>query len=435
MSQVSCGELRLCAPFIQGAFEPLEGAPEPAALVRGVGNDRDAGPEQTRVHTGEDLTLCRISLARPSDLASRKPWPHRQGGAAAAPPSLPQTRSWRQPSWLVSGRAKRVSAGSAAMAATSGGNRRVWSRPMPTPPPSPATCLHIPTSIRECRLIHVLDMQEDSELLEVSRQRARIAGYRTWAAVPMIRDGRGIGTIAVARRERKAFSDRELALLRTFAHQAVIAIENARLFAELQVRNRDLIQALDRQTATAEVLRVIGQSQTELQPVFDAIVGSAVRRCGVARSVHNTSALVQAACRAARTFHIATTSSTRPPRSATTATRPMEKVGLHVRLDAFEQLVDAVIVGASETVRRRIAAEHLEHFHDSHRQIAIDVRVHPGQRELQTRDTRPQPRAQQRPPRRRRTRRIRLPCRQGGKGEANIKGLRMRSPVAWSPSP
>jgi hypothetical protein len=91
--------------------------------------------------------------------------------------------------------------------------------------PAPlASDLRIPTSIRECRLIHILDMQEDSELLEVSRQRARIAGYHTWVAVPMIRDGRGIGTIAVARRERKAFSDRELALLRSFTDQAVIAI-------------------------------------------------------------------------------------------------------------------------------------------------------------------------------------------------------------------
>jgi signal transduction histidine kinase/uncharacterized protein YdhG (YjbR/CyaY superfamily) len=153
--------------------------------------------------------------------------------------------------------------------------------------PAPlASDLRIPTSIRECRLIHILDMQEDSELLEVSRQRARIAGYRTWAAVPMIRDGRGIGTIAVARRERKAFSDRELALLRTFADQAVIAIKNVRLLSELHQKNEALTQAhaqvtetLEQQTATSEILRVISQSPTDVQPVFDTIVRSAVHLC------------------------------------------------------------------------------------------------------------------------------------------------------------
>jgi signal transduction histidine kinase/uncharacterized protein YdhG (YjbR/CyaY superfamily) len=153
--------------------------------------------------------------------------------------------------------------------------------------PAPlASDLRIPTSIRECRLIHILDMQEDSELLEVSRQRARIAGYRTWAAVPMIRDGRGIGTIAVARRERKAFSGRELALLRTFAAQAVIAIENVRLFKELEEKNRALsaahtqvTESLQQQTATSEILRVIASSPTDVQPVFDTIAQSARKLC------------------------------------------------------------------------------------------------------------------------------------------------------------
>src|SRR5205085_11281379 len=76
------------------------------------------------------------------------------------------------------------------------------------------------------------------------------------------------------------FTDAEIALLQTFADQAVIAIENVRLFKELEVRNRDLTEALDRQTATGEILRVIGTSPTDAQPVFEAIARSSVRVCG-----------------------------------------------------------------------------------------------------------------------------------------------------------
>src|SRR2546429_835816 len=93
----------------------------------------------------------------------------------------------------------------------------------------------------------------------------------------MIREGRAIGAIAVGRAAVGEFSERQIELLCTFADQAVIAIENVRLFTELEARNRDLTEALDRQTATAEILRVISQSQTEVQPVFDAIVDNAMR--------------------------------------------------------------------------------------------------------------------------------------------------------------
>ena len=93
------------------------------------------------------------------------------------------------------------------------------------------------------------------------------------------RTSRQIGAIAVTREEPGAFTDGQIALLQTFADQAVIAIENVRLFTELEARNRDLTDALDRQTATAEVLRVISRSQTDLQPVFAAILDCAVRLC------------------------------------------------------------------------------------------------------------------------------------------------------------
>src|SRR5438094_9527663 len=94
-----------------------------------------------------------------------------------------------------------------------------------------------------------------------------------------------VGAIWCGRREVKPFTATQIELVKTFADQAVIAIENVRLFTELEKRNCDLTVALDQQTATSEILRVISQSQTEVQPVFDAIVRSAVRLCGADDSI------------------------------------------------------------------------------------------------------------------------------------------------------
>jgi GAF domain-containing protein len=102
-------------------------------------------------------------------------------------------------------------------------------------------------------------------------------GHRSVLAVPMLRDGRAIGVIATARLEPGLFPESQVELLRTFADQAVIAIENVRLFTELQQKNGALTAALDQQTATGDILRVIASSPTDEQPVFDAIVASAVR--------------------------------------------------------------------------------------------------------------------------------------------------------------
>jgi GAF domain-containing protein/DNA-binding response OmpR family regulator len=123
---------------------------------------------------------------------------------------------------------------------------------------------------------YVLDPTADPEFASgISVQ----AGLRTTLSVPMLRDGNPIGAITVTHREVRPFSDTQIALLQTFADQAVIAIENARLFQELEARNRELTEALEQQTATSEILRVISSSPTDVQPVFEAIVRSATRLC------------------------------------------------------------------------------------------------------------------------------------------------------------
>jgi GAF domain-containing protein len=135
-------------------------------------------------------------------------------------------------------------------------------------------------AVRERRIVQVADLQQDPEVSVARRERAVVVGHRTYMAVPMLREGRAVGAIAVSRREVKLFSAGEIALFQTFADQAVIAIENVRLFTELEARNRALTTALEQQTATTEVLRVISSSPTDTQPVFNSIIESAVRLCG-----------------------------------------------------------------------------------------------------------------------------------------------------------
>ena len=129
------------------------------------------------------------------------------------------------------------------------------------------------------RTIHVVDLQAETDEYPEGSDRARRLGFRTILAVPLMRAGEAIGTITIRRSEARPFSNRQIDLLKTFADQSVIAIENTQLFEEVQTRTRDLQEALERQTATSEVLSVISSSPGELQPVFETMLSNAVRLC------------------------------------------------------------------------------------------------------------------------------------------------------------
>jgi GAF domain-containing protein len=135
-------------------------------------------------------------------------------------------------------------------------------------------------AIRDRDVVNVADLDSDPRVAAPVRESARLQGVRSQLVVPMLRDGDPIGAVTVSRAEAREFPESHIALLRTFADQAVIAIENVRLFTELQTRNAELTESLDQQTATAEILRVISSSPTDLGPVMEAVAENAARVCG-----------------------------------------------------------------------------------------------------------------------------------------------------------
>src|SRR5262249_40897400 len=127
--------------------------------------------------------------------------------------------------------------------------------------------------------IHVRDLQAAADEFPDGSKMALRSGHRTVLTTPLLRENEAMGVLVVRRTEVKPFTDKQIALLTTFADQAVIAIENVRLFDEVQARTRELTEALEQQTATSEVLQVISTSSGELEPVFETMLANAVRIC------------------------------------------------------------------------------------------------------------------------------------------------------------
>src|SRR5262249_8607954 len=137
----------------------------------------------------------------------------------------------------------------------------------------------------EGHTVHIPDILADQAY--TFGEAHRIAGIRSGLGVPLRREGTPIGVIVLWRKEVRPFTHKQIDLVTTFADQAVIGIENVRLFDEVQARTRDLSEALEQQTATSEVLAVISSSPGELQPVFESMLANATRLCGAEFGILN----------------------------------------------------------------------------------------------------------------------------------------------------
>jgi PAS domain S-box-containing protein len=215
-------------------------------------------------------------------------------------------------------------------------------------------------ALLERKTVQIPDAQNDPEydLSEV----VRIGDYRTQLAVPLLREGVPIGVIVLIRCTVQPFTDKQIELVTTFADQAVIAIENVRLFEEVQARTRDLAESLEQQTATSEVLQVISASPGELEPVFQKMLENATRVCGaefgsmnlVEEGFVRQAALYNAppVFAAARTNKVS-----RPHPQSTLASAIRSKQGVHVAdlrttpayLERAQTTVELVELGGART--------------------------------------------------------------------------------------
>jgi transcriptional regulator with GAF, ATPase, and Fis domain len=133
----------------------------------------------------------------------------------------------------------------------------------------------------ERKIVHILDVLADPEYTYPVRlaDNSKVDASRTLLGVPLLREGSPMGVITLGRKSVRPFTDKQIELAETFADQAVIAIENTRLFEAEQQRSRELSESLEQQTATSGVLQVISSSPGDLQPVFDTMLHNAVRIC------------------------------------------------------------------------------------------------------------------------------------------------------------
>jgi PAS domain S-box-containing protein len=131
-------------------------------------------------------------------------------------------------------------------------------------------------AVLERRVVHVADIRD---IPDYAQPETMASGRRTTLGVPLLRDGEPIGVIGLSRKRVEPYTERQIELVRTFADQAIIAMENARLLGELQARTRELEESLEYQTATSDVLNVISRSTADVQPVLDMVVETAVRLC------------------------------------------------------------------------------------------------------------------------------------------------------------
>jgi GAF domain-containing protein len=140
-------------------------------------------------------------------------------------------------------------------------------------------------ALLERTTVQILDAQIDPEY-KLSKPQ-RLGGYRSLIATPLLREGTPIGVLGLGRNSVRPFTDKQMALLATFADQAVIAVENSLLFEEVQARTRELAESLEQQPATSEVLQIISSSPGELEPVFQAMLENATRVCGAKFGIMN----------------------------------------------------------------------------------------------------------------------------------------------------